>query len=56
MVSLNEEDEIRSANTAVELDVDYLMGGTRVNIVSEIIKSTKIKYLPVTHSITQYHI
>ena len=46
VVSLNEEDEIRSANTAVELDVDYLMGGTRVNIVSEIIKSTKIKYLP----------
>ena len=46
VVSLNEEDETRSANTAVELDVDYLMGGTRVNIVSEIIKSTKIKYLP----------
>ena len=46
VVSLNENDEIRSAKTAIELNVDYLMGGTRVNIVSEIIKSTKIKYLP----------
>ena len=46
VVSLNENDEIRSAKTAVELNVDYLMGGTRVNIVSDIIKSTKIKYLP----------
>jgi len=46
VVSLNEEDEIRSAKTAIELNVDYLMGGTRVNIVSDIIKSTKIKYLP----------
>ena len=39
----DENDEIRSAKTAVELNVDYLMGGTRVNIVSDIIKSTKIK-------------
>ena len=46
VVSLNEEDEVRSAKVAVELNVDYLMGGTRVNVVSEIIKPTKIKYLP----------
>ena len=46
VVSLNEEDEVRSAKTAVELEVDYLMGGTRVDIVSKIIKSTDIKYLP----------
>ena len=46
MVSLNEEDEVRSAKTAVELEVDYLMGGTRVDVVSKIIKSTDIKYLP----------
>ena len=46
VVSLNEEDEVKSAKVAVELNVDYLMGGTRVNVVSEIIKPTKIKYLP----------
>ena len=46
VVSLNEEDEVRSAKVAVELNVDYLMGGTRVNVISEIIKPTKIKYLP----------
>ena len=46
VVSLNEDDEVRSAKVAVELNVDYLMGGTRVNVVSEIIKPTKIKYLP----------
>ena len=43
---MNEDDEVRSAKVAVELNVDYLMGGTRVNVVSEIIKPTKIKYLP----------
>ena len=41
VVSLNEEDEVRSAKVAVELNVDYLMGGTRVNVISEIIKPTK---------------
>ena len=46
VVSLNEDDEVRSAKAAVELNVDYLMGGTRVNVISEIIKPTKIKYLP----------
>ena len=46
VVSLNEEDEVKSAKVAVELNVDYLMGGTRVNVISEIIKPTKIKYLP----------
>ena len=46
VVSLNEEDEIRSAEVATELNVDYLMGGTRVEIVSKIISSTKIKYMP----------
>ena len=43
---MNEEDEVRSAKVAVEVNVDYLMGGTRVNVASEIIKPTKIKYLP----------
>ena len=46
VVSLKEEDEVRSAKTAIELNVDYLMGGTRVDTVSKIISSTKIKYLP----------
>ena len=46
VVSLNEEDEKRSANTGVELGVDYLMGGTRVNIVEKIISNTDIKYMP----------
>ena len=46
VVSLNEEDEMRSANTGVELGVDYLMGGTRVNVVEKIISNTNIKYMP----------
>src|SRR5215475_10034365 len=46
VVSLDEADEMRSANTAVALKVDMLLGGTRAEQVSAIIKDTQIKYFP----------
>ena len=46
VVSLSEEDELRSARVAVELGVDYLIGGTRWQQVREIIGNRDIRYYP----------
>lgn len=46
VVSLAEQDELTSANMAVELGVDYLIGGIRPNQVLGIVSQTQLKYFP----------
>jgi mannose-6-phosphate isomerase-like protein (cupin superfamily) len=46
VVSLDRESEIRSAAAAVEIGVDVLLGGTRVDDVLGVINGTSIEYCP----------
>lgn len=46
VVSGSEEENLRSAKTAIELGVDYLIGGTYVKETLPVIKGTRIKYFP----------
>ncbi|NKM95781.1 4-hydroxythreonine-4-phosphate dehydrogenase [Rhizobium leguminosarum] len=46
VVSLDEESEGRSAQAAVELGVDILMGGTRPHVVLPVIAGRNIRYYP----------
>jgi hypothetical protein len=46
VVSLDERSEIKSAMAAMELDVDYLMGGTRPEVIAPLVKEHKLKYYP----------
>jgi len=46
VVSLDAESEIRSAQAAVDLNVDFLLGGTRADLVIPIIKDTPLQYYP----------
>ncbi|MBY4611565.1 4-hydroxythreonine-4-phosphate dehydrogenase [Rhizobium sp. 9T] len=46
VVSLDEESERRSAQAAVDLGVDILMGGTRPNVVLPVIAGKNIRYYP----------
>lgn len=46
VVSLAEEDELRSAQTALDLGVDYLLGGTRWRAVGDLVKGRGIRYFP----------
>lgn len=46
VVSLTEEDELTSAKVAVDLGIDYLIGGSRWRRVGELIKGRNIKYFP----------
>lgn len=46
VVSLDEESEARSARMAVEIGVDFLLGGTRPSIVLPIIAGAAIRYYP----------
>ena len=46
VVSETEEANIRSAKRAIELDVDYLIGGTYVKPTLHLLKETHIKYCP----------
>jgi len=46
VVSLTEEAELKSARIAVELGVDYLIGGTRWRQVGDIIAGKDIRYFP----------
>lgn len=52
VVSLDRESEIVSAKAAVEIGVDILLGGTRVDDVLPIIKDTCIQYFPFPGRIT----
>jgi 4-hydroxythreonine-4-phosphate dehydrogenase len=52
VVSLDAESERHSAQAAVKLGVDVLMGGTRPEIVLPLIKKTNIQYYPFPGEIT----
>jgi len=52
VVSLDEERELASAQAAVELDVDCLLGGTRADIVTGVIRDHPIRYYPFPGHIT----
>lgn len=46
VVSLDEESELASARAAVDLDVDCLLGGTRAEAVTEVIRDHPLRYYP----------
>ncbi|KQW72437.1 hypothetical protein [Ensifer sp. Root127] len=46
VVSLTEEDELRSARAGLDLGVDYLIGGTQWRQVSDMIAGANIRYFP----------
>ena len=46
VVSLDHDSEIASARAAVDIGVDVLLGGTRVDDVSPILQGTGIRYFP----------
>ena len=46
VVSLDEKKELASARAAVELDVDCLLGGTRANVVTNVIRHHPLRYYP----------
>ena len=46
VVSLDEADERRSAEAAMKLDVDMLLGGTRPELISTVIRDSDIRYFP----------
>ena len=51
VVSLDKGSEMLSAQTAVDIGVDNLLGGTNVHSVLPIIKGSKIKYYPFSGEI-----
>jgi methylglyoxal synthase len=46
VVSLDEEKELASARAAVALDVDCLLGGTRADVVTDVVRHHPIRYYP----------
>lgn len=46
VVSLDRESEIRSAEAAVEIGVDFLLGGTHVDDVLPVLARSAIRYFP----------
>lgn len=46
VVDLTEEGEVKSATNAAQIGVDYLVGGTRIETTLELIKGTRVKYMP----------
>jgi hypothetical protein len=46
VVSERREDELRSARAALDLGVDYLMGGTHASEVTKIIAGSPLRYFP----------
>jgi hypothetical protein len=46
VVSERKEDELRSARAALDLGVDYLLGGTHADEVTEILNEYGIRYCP----------
>jgi hypothetical protein len=46
VVSERREDELRSARAALDIGVDYLLGGTSADAVGELIAGTDIVYCP----------
>jgi len=46
VVSLDRESELRSVRAAIDLGVDYLLGGTHVDDVLPLLEGTGIRYYP----------
>jgi len=46
VVSVDKEDELRSVKAALDLNVDYLLGGTHAGEATSIIRGTRIRYCP----------
>lgn len=46
VVSVDKEDELRSVKAALDLGVDYLLGGTHAGEAARIIRGTRIRYCP----------
>jgi hypothetical protein len=54
VVSATEKDTIRSTKVALELGVDYLIGGTYIESTLPLIKGTHIKYFPYVGQIIDH--
>lgn len=52
VVSLDAESELASARAAVTLDVDCLLGGTRADLVTDVIRDHPLRYYPFAGHIT----
>lgn len=51
VVSLDAKSEVQSAEMALQLKVDYLLGGTRPHLVAPLVRSYPLKYFPFVGSI-----
>nr|WP_290638225.1 hypothetical protein [Labilibaculum sp.] len=54
VVSLDVDSERKSAMAAMELNVDFLLGGTRPSIIAPIVKDHPLKYYPFVGSIEDH--
>ncbi|MCZ4695413.1 4-hydroxythreonine-4-phosphate dehydrogenase [Ancylomarina euxinus] len=54
VVSLDAESEERSARVAMDLNVDYLLGGTRPELIAAIVKDHSLKYYPFVGTIEDH--
>jgi len=54
VVSLDAESEKKSARVAMDLNVDYLLGGTRPELIAPIVKEHALKYYPFVGKIEDH--
>jgi hypothetical protein len=54
VVSASEKETLQSTKVALELGVDYLIGGTYIDATLPLIKNTKIKYFPYVGKIVDH--
>ena len=54
VVSASEEENIKSVKVAIELGVDYLIGGTYIESTLSLIEGTDIKYFPYVGKIVDH--
>jgi len=54
VVSASEKDTVQSTKVALELGVDYLIGGTYIDATLPLLKNTKIKYFPYVGKIVDH--
>jgi hypothetical protein len=52
VVSFDRDSEVASVRAAIELSVDYLLGGTHVDDVLPLLKGTSIRYYPFPGRVT----
>lgn len=52
VVSLSRESELASARAALDLEVDYLLGGTRAEEVAPILHGAPVRYFPFPGTVT----